>query len=136
MATQTVVELETYLEAHPTRHQLPDGDVQIEDGVNPHQPQILQGLEPADGGASAWKLLLGAFSFEAILWGKTVLRLSIFISPNCHIRFRSLFWCLPKLLLSSSPVHRQPVHPVCWKYFDCTYLVSCPLYGTTCKAIS
>jgi hypothetical protein len=74
MATQTAVELETFSEAHPTQHQLSNGDVQIEDGVNPHprQPQILQGLEPADGGASAWKLLLGAFSFEAILWGKAI----------------------------------------------------------------
>jgi hypothetical protein len=27
------------------------------------------GLEPTDGGPSAWKLLFGAFLFEAILWG-------------------------------------------------------------------
>jgi hypothetical protein len=30
-----------------------------------------QALEPADGGLSAWKVLLGAFTFEAILWGKS-----------------------------------------------------------------
>jgi hypothetical protein len=30
-----------------------------------------QFLEPADGGLSAWKVLLGAFTFEAILWGKS-----------------------------------------------------------------
>jgi hypothetical protein len=29
-----------------------------------------QSLERADGGLSAWKVLLGAFTFEAILWGK------------------------------------------------------------------
>lgn len=28
-----------------------------------------QSLEPADGGSSAWKVLIGAFVFEAILWG-------------------------------------------------------------------
>jgi hypothetical protein len=30
-----------------------------------------QFLEPTDGGLSAWKVLLGAFTFEAILWGKS-----------------------------------------------------------------
>jgi hypothetical protein len=29
-----------------------------------------QALEPADGGFSAWKILLSAFAFEAVLWGK------------------------------------------------------------------
>jgi hypothetical protein len=32
-----------------------------------------QSLEPADGGLSAWKVLLGAFTFEAILWGKSII---------------------------------------------------------------
>ena len=30
---------------------------------------VAQYLAPADGGLAAWKVLLGAFTFEAILWG-------------------------------------------------------------------
>lgn len=32
--------------------------------------QTEQGLAPVDGGPAAWKLLLVAFMFETLLWGK------------------------------------------------------------------
>jgi hypothetical protein len=70
MATTTSLELERYPEAPRLDEQQP-GNNQIQDSINQPQLQNIQGLEPADGGSSAWKLLLGAFSFEAILWGKT-----------------------------------------------------------------
>jgi hypothetical protein len=31
---------------------------------------LIQELEPADGGPAAWRLLVAAFVFEALLWGK------------------------------------------------------------------
>jgi hypothetical protein len=34
-------------------------------------------LAPADGGPAAWKLLLAAFVFEALLWGKPLSKLTI-----------------------------------------------------------
>ena len=30
----------------------------------------INSLEPTDGGPAAWRLLFGAFLFEAVLWGK------------------------------------------------------------------
>lgn len=30
---------------------------------------VIQQLLPADGGAAAWRLLIAAFVFEALLWG-------------------------------------------------------------------
>jgi hypothetical protein len=36
-----------------------------------------QALAPADGGSAAWRLLLAAFVFEALLWGND--------SPELHI---------------------------------------------------
>jgi hypothetical protein len=30
---------------------------------------VVQQLKPADGGPAAWKLLIAAFVFEALLWG-------------------------------------------------------------------
>lgn len=36
-----------------------------------------QTLAPADGGPAAWRLLLAAFVFEALLWGKNLLKLTI-----------------------------------------------------------
>jgi hypothetical protein len=35
-----------------------------------------QALEPADGGPSAWKILVSAFAFEAVLWGKHARKIS------------------------------------------------------------
>lgn len=31
---------------------------------------VAQSLKPADGGLAAWRLLISAFVFEALLWGK------------------------------------------------------------------
>jgi hypothetical protein len=71
MATTTTLELESYTEEpRPSEQQVGNNGIHTEGSINPQQLQILQGLEPVDGGFSAWKLLFGAFSFEAILWGK------------------------------------------------------------------
>jgi hypothetical protein len=42
------------------------------DGVEPEAVPSAQHfqLKPADGGAAAWKALIAAFVFEAILWGR------------------------------------------------------------------
>ena len=39
---------------------------------NSNEPDdaLVQQLEPADGGLAAWRLLVAAFVFEALLWGK------------------------------------------------------------------
>lgn len=50
-------------------HALPTSDPASD--LNPEDPRGLdQQLEPADGGAPAWKVLFAAFMFEALLWGK------------------------------------------------------------------
>lgn len=33
---------------------------------------IIQQLKPADGGKAAWSVLIAAFVFEALLWGKNL----------------------------------------------------------------
>ena len=43
----------------------PDGHAGLGNGE-----RVEQQLEPADGGAAAWKILWGAFMFEAVLFGK------------------------------------------------------------------
>lgn len=61
------------LESYPTmsaREEQQNHDMQIDVNINSEQLDISQGLEPADGGSSAWKLLFAAFLFEATLWGK------------------------------------------------------------------
>jgi hypothetical protein len=36
---------------------------------NEPEDVVVQQLEPADGGTAAWRLLIAAFIFEALLWG-------------------------------------------------------------------
>lgn len=38
--------------------------------VDEDQGVVIQQLLPADGGVAAWRLLIAAFVFEALLWGK------------------------------------------------------------------
>ena len=66
---------------------------------------VEQQLEPADGGAAAWKVLCATFVFEAVLFGEHDLgfyksMLSPEKSPTEQIDFRlfCVIWCLPKLL--------------------------------------
>jgi hypothetical protein len=69
--TSTSLELESYPKTSRSEQQEQQNhDKGIEININSEQLDVSQGLEPADGGSSAWKLLLGAFLFEAILWGK------------------------------------------------------------------
>jgi hypothetical protein len=39
-----------------------------------------QTLAPADGGPAAWRLLVAAFVFEALLWGNGLPELHIYVS--------------------------------------------------------
>jgi hypothetical protein len=39
-----------------------------------------QALVPADGGPAAWRLLVAAFVFEALLWGNDLPELHIYVS--------------------------------------------------------
>lgn len=74
-----------------------------------------QELAPVDGGTAAWRLLLAAFMFEALLWGgyihvarRTEQRLI-----TIKHRLSPLLWCLPRILLQDSRVFRQSLHFRC-----------------------
>jgi hypothetical protein len=54
----------------PSSPQIGSIDRPAEENVLGEPANREQSLEPADGGASAWRVLIGAFVFEAILWGK------------------------------------------------------------------
>ncbi len=41
---------------------------------------LIQELKPVDGGITAWTVLITAFVFEAILWGKH----NASLLPDCH----------------------------------------------------
>lgn len=44
---------------------------QVDENEIPYTSEIEgRALEPTDGGASAWKVLISAFVFEAVLWGE------------------------------------------------------------------
>jgi len=45
-----------------------------EDGRVEEEGSVGQQLPPPDRGAAAWKVLIGAFVFESILWGKESLQ--------------------------------------------------------------
>ena len=51
----------------PKAHQISHNGLESEANANAQQFQ----LKPADGGAAAWKALIAAFMFEAILWGNS-----------------------------------------------------------------
>lgn len=72
-------------------------------------------LEPADGGAAAWRVLFAAFMFEAVLFGDY--RLSLHPSKPVDETFTycidsrllSLIWCFPKLLYQASRIQGKLV---------------------------
>lgn len=47
-----------------------EAELQVED---PETVLVYQQLKPVDGGPAAWRLLIAAFVFEAILWGLLLL---------------------------------------------------------------
>lgn len=63
-------ELENYLGTSQRWAEELNDENYVRTQTSPEHNEINQGLEPTDGGASAWKLLFGSFLFEAILWGK------------------------------------------------------------------
>lgn len=73
MSTTTITSIE--LESYPRTSRSWTDEQRIDRIYNePHSSsdqQEINSLEPTDGGSSAWKLLLGAFLFEAILWGNS-----------------------------------------------------------------
>jgi hypothetical protein len=75
-----------------------------------------QALAPADGGLAAWRLLLAAFVFEALLWGKSLSDLAtnvIELTMFDH-RLSFVFWSIPELLLAASRICWQSLHLGCW----------------------
>ena len=52
-----------------TRAQEDDGQEVMNDNVSRNQQHAIQSLEPVDGGIVAWRVLIAAFIFEALLWG-------------------------------------------------------------------
>jgi hypothetical protein len=91
---------------------------------------IVQQLKPADGGLAAWRLLLAAFIFEALLWGKSFYCFHSQIHPILHFRFSrgnfylrlitptnihiarlpNFIWGVPELLFHAPTIQRQPQH--------------------------
>src|SRR3954468_20834826 len=52
-------------------------DIDVED-------RVIQQLLPADGGPAAWRVLISAFVFEALLWGTYSFSLSLFLYLSFH----------------------------------------------------
>lgn len=75
---------------YDTEHEVPNGDL------------IGQGLAPTDGGPAAWRLLVAAFVFEALLWGidSSQLRTENIWLTKIEHRLPSVFRSLPKLLFA------------------------------------
>ncbi len=47
-------------------------DIHLAEGPEESHEGTGQGLEPVDKGRAAWRMLLSAFIFESLLWGKWV----------------------------------------------------------------
>lgn len=79
-------------------HALPTSDPASD--LNPEDPRGLdQQLEPADGGAAAWKVLFAAFMFEALLWGKLLSYLAMDVTLNAQFsRLPNFIRCISRLL--------------------------------------
>lgn len=75
---------------------------------------IIQELLPVDGGAAAWRVLIAAFVFEALLWGTRFLYKSLANSINQIFRLSNFLWCLPRVLFNLAPVCRKAIS-------DCTH---------------
>ncbi|TEY50410.1 hypothetical protein BOTCAL_0277g00080 [Botryotinia calthae] len=56
--------------------------------------RVYQQLKPVDGGPAAWRLLIGAFVFEAILWG----------FPISFGVFQDYYFTLPQFVTSKSQI--------------------------------
>jgi len=83
-------------EAHQQANSRDEGD----DGLQ--SLETSQSLEPADGGPLAWKVLGGAFMFEAILWGVFMTTPDMCTASDHINRISALLRSLPKLLLPAS----------------------------------
>jgi hypothetical protein len=58
---------------HSTQHENNPIERQREENIASEDSDNSQSLLPADGGAAAWTMLIGAFMYEAILWGESPL---------------------------------------------------------------
>ena len=66
------------------------------------QGQVGHQLPPVDGGAAAWKVLFGAFVFEALLWGERFRYIPCYdhneLNSSCRISI--VVWCFPRTIIS------------------------------------
>jgi hypothetical protein len=96
-------ELESH---HPTSAQNEQNyatECEVEENAVNQESNNSQALEPADGGASAWKMLLGAFVFEAVLWGRFNQEISSAFLTYIY-RLSIVIWCFSELLFSTSRI--------------------------------
>lgn len=63
---------------------------------------VMRQLQPVDGGVAAWRLLVAAFVFEALLWGAASSKPSIALAD--HYRLSNIFRRFPRLLFLTPTV--------------------------------
>lgn len=112
----------------------PDGHARLGNGE-----RVEQQLEPADGGAAAWKILCAAFMFEAVLFGKYSVRKETCMNILTHwidSRLLGFIWCFPKLLYKALGIQGQPVY-TCRRDNGVWHTISWwPSNGCLCEALS
>lgn len=72
MSTETSIELSSYPRSSPEAKESRQSAERLPDENGNSQRGEIEGrvLEPTDGGLAAWKILISAFAFEAVLWGE------------------------------------------------------------------
>lgn len=108
MTTETSVEQFELSSYTPSRSQTQTTDGSGgHDGV-PGEDVLIQELKPVDGGVAAWTVLITAFVFEAVLWGRykapTPTRLKCELLGH---RLSHLVRCLPGILLHFTAIRRK-----------------------------
>ena len=111
----SAVELESYraTEAAPGVTHAFQPNAVISNQNQTEDEGVASQLQPADHGSAAWKLLWGAFVFEALLWGERqstahdlIVVTSLFANIPWGQRLPALLRSLPRLLLSTPRVRR------------------------------
>lgn len=124
--------------SHTSQAEVPDDTTQSEANG--------EDLLPVDGGLAAWRLLLAAFVFEALLWGNrppkpnTQLSMISLISTKAVSdemrRLSSFIRSIPRLLHSATAIQRQLLHLGGRNYCMWLFLSGCAGHGPSRAAIS